>query len=98
MVSTHLDGGNLRWNECPFTSRRLPCSLAVTPFQAVIANEFAGKRHREKSASCRRISVARPNQAHHVLERLERRGQIAQLVTQKVYRLHQQPRAPSLLV
>ena len=31
MVSTHLDGGNLRWNECPFTSRLGVFNSGVQP-------------------------------------------------------------------
>ena len=59
-------------------------------FQDFIANDHARKRYWARSmAGFRRIRWARPNDAHYSLASLERRGQIAQLVTQNVDGLHQ---------
>jgi NAD-dependent SIR2 family protein deacetylase len=59
-------------------------------FQAFVANERARKRYWARSlAGFRRIRAAQPNRAHYALASLERRGQIAQLVTQNVDGLHQ---------
>jgi NAD-dependent SIR2 family protein deacetylase len=59
-------------------------------FQDFIANERARKRYWARSiAGFRRIRCARPNEAHYSLASLERRGRIAQLVTQNVDGLHQ---------
>jgi NAD-dependent SIR2 family protein deacetylase len=59
-------------------------------FQTFVANELARKRYWARSlAGFRRIQCARPNEAHHSLASLERRGRIAQLVTQNVDGLHQ---------
>src|SRR5262245_40179238 len=65
--------------------RRAPIML-----QAFVGNEAARKRYWARSlAGFRRIQHARPNDAHCALASLERRGQIAQLVTQNVDGLHQ---------
>ena len=59
-------------------------------FQAFVADERARKRYWARSlAGFRRMRAARPNQAHRSLASLERRGRIAQLVTQNVDGLHQ---------
>ena len=59
-------------------------------FQDFVANERARKRYWARSlAGFRRIRCARPNEAHDSLASLERRGRIAQLVTQNVDGLHQ---------
>jgi NAD-dependent SIR2 family protein deacetylase len=59
-------------------------------FQDFIANERARKRYWARSlAGFRRLRYARPNEAHYSLASLERRGRIAQLVTQNVDGLHQ---------
>jgi NAD-dependent SIR2 family protein deacetylase len=59
-------------------------------YQAFVGNEFARKRYWARSlAGFRRMRAARPNEAHEALASLERRGQIAQLVTQNVDGLHQ---------
>jgi NAD-dependent SIR2 family protein deacetylase len=59
-------------------------------FQAFVADEHARKRYWARSlAGFRRMRTARPNEAHHSLASLERRGRIAQLVTQNVDGLHQ---------
>ena len=59
-------------------------------FQAFVADERARKRYWARSlAGFRRMRTARPNEAHHSLASLERRGRIAQLVTQNVDGLHQ---------
>ena len=59
-------------------------------FQDFVANERARKRYWARSlAGFRRIRSARPNAAHDSLASLERRGRIAQLVTQNVDGLHQ---------
>ena len=47
------------------------------------------KRARYEPVGFRRMRHARPNDAHHSLASLERRGRIAQLVTQNVDGLHQ---------
>lgn len=59
-------------------------------FQAFVADERARKRYWARSlVGFRRMRGARPNDAHHALASLERRGRIAQLVTQNVDGLHQ---------
>jgi len=59
-------------------------------FQAFVADERARKRYWARSlAGFRRMRTARPNEAHHSLASLERRGRIVQLVTQNVDGLHQ---------
>ena len=59
-------------------------------FQEFVGNEHARKRYWARSlAGFRRMRLARPNDAHHALATLERRGRIAQLVTQNVDGLHQ---------
>jgi NAD-dependent SIR2 family protein deacetylase len=58
--------------------------------QDFVADEHARKRYWARSlAGFRRMRCARPNNAHHSLASLERRGRIAQLVTQNVDGLHQ---------
>jgi len=58
-------------------------------YQEFVGNEHARKRYWARSlAGFRRIRVARPNDAHHALATLERRGRIVQLVTQNVDGLH----------
>ena len=55
-----------------------------------LVDERARKRYWARSlAGFGRIRRARPNEAHHSLASLERRGRIAQLVTQNVDGLHQ---------
>jgi NAD-dependent SIR2 family protein deacetylase len=55
-----------------------------------LANERARKRYWARSlVGFRRMGAARPNEAHRSLAMLERRGRIAQLVTQNVDGLHQ---------
>src|SRR5918995_78996 len=59
-------------------------------FQDFVADERARKRYWARSlAGFRRMRCARPNEAHYSLASLERRGRIAQLVTQNVDGLHQ---------
>ena len=59
-------------------------------FQDFVANERARQRYWARSlAGFRRLRRARPNEAHYSLASLERRGQVAQLVTQNVDGLHQ---------
>jgi NAD-dependent SIR2 family protein deacetylase len=59
-------------------------------FQQFVGNEHARKRYWARSlVGFRRMRHARPNDAHHSLASLERRGQIVQLVTQNVDGLHQ---------
>jgi NAD-dependent SIR2 family protein deacetylase len=58
-------------------------------YQEFVGNERARKRYWARSlAGFRRIRLARPNDAHHALATLERRGRIVQLVTQNVDGLH----------
>jgi NAD-dependent SIR2 family protein deacetylase len=58
-------------------------------YQEFVGNEHARKRYWARSlAGFRRMRVARPNDAHHALATLERRGRIVQLVTQNVDGLH----------
>src|SRR6185503_15614788 len=65
--------------------RRAPIML-----QAFVGSDLARKRYWARSlAGFRRLRVARPNEAHDALASLERRGRIAQLVTQNVDGLHQ---------
>lgn len=59
-------------------------------FQQFVGNEHARKRYWARSlVGFRRMRHARPNDAHHSLASLERRGRIVQLVTQNVDGLHQ---------
>src|SRR5688572_17260471 len=58
--------------------------------QEFLNNEHARQRYWARSlVGFRRMRAARPNDAHHSLARLERRGRVAQLVTQNVDGLHQ---------
>jgi NAD-dependent SIR2 family protein deacetylase len=58
--------------------------------QDFLANVRARKRYWARSlVGFRRMRAARPNDAHHSLAHLERRGHVAQLVTQNVDGLHQ---------
>ena len=58
-------------------------------YQEFVGNEHARKRYWARSlAGFRRMRLARPNDAHHALATLERRGRIVQLVTQNVDGLH----------
>lgn len=58
--------------------------------QQFLGNEHARKRYWARSlVGFRRLRNARPNEAHHALASLERRGRITQLVTQNVDGLHQ---------
>ena len=58
-------------------------------YQEFVGNEHARKRYWARSLTgLRRMRSARPNDAHHALATLERRGRIAQLVTQNVDGLH----------
>jgi NAD-dependent SIR2 family protein deacetylase len=58
--------------------------------QDFLANERSRQRYWARSlVGFRRLGGARPNDAHRSLARLERRGRIAQLVTQNVDGLHQ---------
>jgi NAD-dependent SIR2 family protein deacetylase len=58
-------------------------------YQEFVGNEHARKRYWARSlAGFRRMRLAQPNDAHHALATLERRGRIAQLVTQNVDGLH----------
>ena len=67
-------------------------------FQDFVANEHARKRYWARSlAGFRRMRHARPNEAHHALASLERRGRIAQLVTQNVDGLHQAAGSESVI-
>ena len=66
------------------TSRALTEALSDS-----VGNEHARKRCWARNvAGFRRMRVARPNDAHHALATLERRGRIVQLVTQNVDGLH----------
>jgi NAD-dependent SIR2 family protein deacetylase len=59
-------------------------------YQLFVGNEPARRRYWARSlVGFRRMRHARPNDAHHSLARLERRGLIVQLVTQNVDGLHQ---------
>jgi NAD-dependent SIR2 family protein deacetylase len=59
-------------------------------FQKFVSDEHARKRYWARSlVGVRRLAAARPNDAHRALASLERRGRIAQLVTQNVDGLHQ---------
>jgi NAD-dependent SIR2 family protein deacetylase len=59
-------------------------------FQAFVGDERARKRYWARSlAGFPRLRTARPNDAHYALASIERRGGIAQLVTQNVDGLHQ---------
>jgi len=59
-------------------------------FQLFVGNERARKRYWARSlVGFRRMRHARPNDAHHSLAALERRGRVVQLVTQNVDGLHQ---------
>jgi len=59
-------------------------------FQDFLANERSRKRYWARSlAGFRRLRFARPNEAHYSLASLERRGRVAQIVTQNVDGLHQ---------
>ena len=59
-------------------------------FQLFVGNERARKRYWARSlVGFRRMRHARPNEAHHSLGSLERRGRIVQLITQNVDGLHQ---------
>ena len=59
-------------------------------FQQFVGNERARKRYWARSlVGFRRMRAARPNDAHRSLVSLERRGRLAQLVTQNVDGLHQ---------
>jgi NAD-dependent SIR2 family protein deacetylase len=58
--------------------------------QEFLANERARQRYWARSlVGFRRMRAARPNDAHRSLASLERRGRLAQLVTQNVDGLHQ---------
>ena len=58
--------------------------------QTFVADEHARRRYWARSlVGFRRLRAARPNDAHRALASLERRGRIAQLVTQNVDGLHQ---------
>jgi NAD-dependent SIR2 family protein deacetylase len=58
-------------------------------YQEFVGNERARQRYWARSlAGFRRMRLARPNDAHHALAMLERRGRIVQLVTQNVDGLH----------
>ena len=58
--------------------------------QRFLADEHARKRYWARSlVGFRRMHAARPNDAHRSLATLERRGRVAQLVTQNVDGLHQ---------
>ena len=58
--------------------------------QAFLGSEHARKRYWARSlVGWRRMSAARPNQAHRALAALERSGGVEQLVTQNVDGLHQ---------
>ena len=59
-------------------------------FQQFVGKERARKRYWARSlVGFRHLRHARPNDAHHSLASLERRGRIVQLVTQNVDGLHQ---------
>ena len=59
-------------------------------FQQFVGHERARKRYWARSlVGFRHLRHARPNDAHHSLASLERRGRIVQLVTQNVDGLHQ---------
>jgi NAD-dependent SIR2 family protein deacetylase len=65
--------------------RRRPIML-----QDFMAHELSRQRYWARSLTgFRHMRSARPNEAHYALARLERRGRIAQLVTQNVDGLHQ---------
>ena len=58
--------------------------------QEFLADEYARRRYWARNLiGFRRMRAARPNEAHRALASLERRGRIAQLVTQNVDGLHQ---------
>jgi NAD-dependent SIR2 family protein deacetylase len=58
-------------------------------YQEFVGNDRARKRYWARSlAGFRRMRLARPNDAHHALATLERRGRVVQLVTQNVDGLH----------
>src|SRR5262245_32628002 len=58
--------------------------------QTFVGDEHARRRYWARSlVGFRRLRTARPNDAHRALASLERRGRVAQLVTQNVDRLHQ---------
>jgi NAD-dependent SIR2 family protein deacetylase len=58
-------------------------------YQHFVGDEGARKRYWARSLTgFRRMRAARPNDAHHSLADLERRGHVAQLVTQNVDGLH----------
>jgi NAD-dependent SIR2 family protein deacetylase len=58
--------------------------------QTFVGDEHARRRYWARSlVGFRRLRAARPNDAHRALASLERRGRVAQLVTQNVDRLHQ---------
>jgi NAD-dependent SIR2 family protein deacetylase len=59
-------------------------------YQHFVADELARRRYWARSlAGFRRLRTACPNDAHHSLASLERRGKITRLVTQNVDGLHQ---------
>ena len=59
-------------------------------FQAFMGEEKTRRRYWARSlVGWRRISQAKPNDAHRALARLERSGQIEVILTQNVDRLHQ---------
>src|SRR4026207_997733 len=58
-------------------------------YQEVVGNEHARKRYWARSlAGFRRMRVARPNDAHHALATLERRGPTVQAGPQNVRGAH----------
>src|SRR5689334_530660 len=58
--------------------------------QDFVASEYTRRRYWARSlVGWRRMSTARPNDAHHALAALERQGYMEQLVTQNVDGLHQ---------
>jgi NAD-dependent SIR2 family protein deacetylase len=59
-------------------------------FQDFVGDERARKRYWARSlVGFRRLSAARPNEAHRALAALEHQGRVAQLLTQNVDGLHQ---------
>jgi NAD-dependent SIR2 family protein deacetylase len=59
-------------------------------FQTFVGSQYARQRYWARSlVGFRRLRAARPNDAHRALASLERRGQVARLVTQNVDGLHQ---------
>lgn len=59
-------------------------------YQLFVGNELARKRYWARSlVGFRRMRHARPNDTHHSLASLEKRGHVVQLVTQNVDGLHQ---------